>query len=204
VDDPYPLLAQSKLPPDQQTAFALVKGIEAIGRTYRVIKLGAAKPPNSRLLSAYRKIADLSSALAQIFEEDAADTEQLQTEFAIRFNIGTREFASSVRQVATLAEQTTTMLEVELDRMRTVLSRHREAPATWLFLALHDLYAELSGRKPGIAGPLHRFTERCAALIDREIEVPPLEPFRARIRAALRRRGADKISVFPMEKISPP
>ena len=46
----------------------------------------------------------------------------------------------------------------------------RQNPVTWLFLAVHDLFSQITGEdEPGIAGPLHRFTKRCAALIDTEI-----------------------------------
>jgi hypothetical protein len=51
--------------------------------------------------------------------------------------------------------------------------------------------------EPGIAGPLHRFTKSCAALIDAGITVPESEnSFQKRLTAALGRRTG-KISVFP-------
>jgi hypothetical protein len=47
---------------------------------------------------------------------------------------------------------------------------------TWFFLAVHDLFSEITGEnEPGIAGPLHRFTKRCAALIETEMVVPESE-----------------------------
>jgi len=74
----------------------------------------------------------------------------------------------------------------------------RHNPVTWLFLAVHDLFSQITGEdEPGIAGPLHRFTRRCAALIDTEITVPDNEnSFHKRLTAALARRTG-KIDVLP-------
>ena len=47
------------------------------------------------------------------------------------------------------------------------IKKRQQDPATWFFLAVHDLYAEITGNpEPGIAGPLHRFTKRCAELVN--------------------------------------
>jgi hypothetical protein len=74
----------------------------------------------------------------------------------------------------------------------------RQNPVTWLFLAVHDLFSVITGDdEPGIAGPLHRFTKCCAALIDTEITVPESEnSFHKRLSAALARRTG-KIDVLP-------
>ena len=91
----------------------------------------------------------------------------------------------------------------------TAIRRRRQNPETWLFLGAHDLFAKLTDdEQPGIAGPLHRFTKHCAALIDQRIEVPESEnSFQKRLTAALRRRTG-KIDVTPRQvfpgKIAPP
>jgi len=74
----------------------------------------------------------------------------------------------------------------------------RQNPVTWFLLAMHDLFSEITGEdQPGIAGPLHRFTKRCAALIDARITVPESENFfQKRLTAALARRTG-KIDVLP-------
>ena len=66
------------------------------------------------------------------------------------------------------------------------------------FLAVHDLFSALTGNPdPGVAGPLHRFTGYCAALIDPDIIVPEREnSFQKRLTAALARKTG-KINVFP-------
>jgi hypothetical protein len=76
--------------------------------------------------------------------------------------------------------------------------RRRQDPETWFFLAVHDLFCMITVNcEPGIAGPLHRFTKSCAALIDAGIAVPEREnSFQKRLTAALARRTG-KISVLP-------
>ena len=78
------------------------------------------------------------------------------------------------------------------------LKKRRQNPETWFFLAVHDLYSEITAdHDPGVAGPLHRFTKHCAALIDARIVVPESEnSFQKRLTAALARRTG-KISVLP-------
>jgi hypothetical protein len=78
------------------------------------------------------------------------------------------------------------------------LKQRKENHETWFFLAVHDLFGAMTANpKPGIAGPLHRFTKRCAALTDAAILVPESEnSFQKRLTAALARRTG-KFSVFP-------
>ena len=78
------------------------------------------------------------------------------------------------------------------------IRKRQQDPETWFFLAVHDLYNEITGNpKPGIAGPLHRFTKHCAELVNAGIAVPESEnSFQKRLTAALARRTG-KISVLP-------
>jgi hypothetical protein len=78
------------------------------------------------------------------------------------------------------------------------IRKRQQDPETWFFLAVHDLYSEITGNpEPGIAGPLHRFTKRCAELVNPGIAVPESEnSFRKRLTAALARRTG-KIDVLP-------
>jgi hypothetical protein len=78
------------------------------------------------------------------------------------------------------------------------ISKRGQNPETWFLLAAHDVFATITGNPdPGIAGPLHRFTNHCAALIDSRIAVPKSEnSFQKRLTAALARRTG-KISVLP-------
>jgi hypothetical protein len=74
----------------------------------------------------------------------------------------------------------------------------QQNPATEFLLAVHDLFSELTSEaEPGIAGPLHRFTKRCAALIEPGIDVPKSEnSFHKCLTATLARRTG-KIEVHP-------
>ena len=78
------------------------------------------------------------------------------------------------------------------------IKKRQQNPETWFFVAVHDLFATITGNpEPGIAGPLHRFTKRCAALIDARIAVPEsANSFQKRLTAALDRRTG-KINVAP-------
>src|SRR5205823_13191550 len=76
------------------------------------------------------------------------------------------------------------------------IKKRQQEPATWLFRAVHNLYCEITAdHEPGSAGPLHRFTRHCAALIDASIVVTQSEnSFQKRLTAALARRTG-KINV---------
>jgi hypothetical protein len=78
------------------------------------------------------------------------------------------------------------------------IRKRQQDPETWFFLAVHDLYSEITGNpEPGIAGPLHRFTKHSADLINAGIAVPESEnSFQKRLTAALARRTG-KIGIFP-------
>jgi hypothetical protein len=78
------------------------------------------------------------------------------------------------------------------------IRKRQQDPETWFFLAVHDLYSKITGNcEPAIAGPLHRFTKRCAELVNRDIAVPESEnSFQKRLTAALARRTG-KIGVLP-------
>ena len=70
------------------------------------------------------------------------------------------------------------------------IKKRQQNPETWLFLEVYDLFSRLTGNpEPGVAGPLHRFTQNCATLIDPSIVVPDGEnSFQKRLKAALARR----------------
>jgi hypothetical protein len=117
-----------------------------------------------------------------------------------------RGIGEFVEELRTLSSHTALYLNILAQN--TAIRRRRQNPETWFFLAAHDLFATLTDdEKPGIAGPLHRFTKYCAALIDERIKVPESEnAFQKRLTAALRRRTG-KIDVTPREvfpgKIAP-
>jgi len=117
---------------------------------------------------------------------------------------GIGEFLEQLRSLSSHIE-----MVLDILAQNTAIRRRRQNPETWFFLAAHDLFTKLTANEePGIAGPLHRFTKHCAALIDERIKVPESEnSFQKRLTAALRRRTG-KIDVTPRRvfpgKIAPP
>jgi hypothetical protein len=117
---------------------------------------------------------------------------------------GLGEFVEQLRSLSYHVEMLLNILA-----QNTAIEKRGQNPETWFFLAAHDLFVKLTdNEKPGIAGPLHRFTKHCAALIDERIAVPEGEnAFQKRLTAALRRRTG-KIDVTPRQvfpgKIAPP
>jgi hypothetical protein len=114
------------------------------------------------------------------------------------------EFLEELRSQSSRIEILLTMLAQD-----NAIKRRGQNPETWLFLAVHDLFATITDdAEPGIAGPLHRFTQRCAELIDPRIEVLESEnSFQKQLKAALGRRTGT-ISVVPRPifpgKMAPP
>jgi hypothetical protein len=187
-------LIAGKIPVTDQALAILQVGLATIARGYHLNKvLKAVKTPTalrkelSRLCQACRTFLDVLDAdlngLGQIvaFLSDTWPGGQLA------------RVVGDLRAIYPRLE--TAMLMVEQQPAK--LPR-RQNPATWFLLAVHDLFSEVTGEaEPGIAGPLHRFTKRCAALIDPEIDVPESEnSFHKRLTAALARRTG-RIDVFP-------
>ncbi|MBV9203261.1 MAG: hypothetical protein JOY83_26685, partial [Alphaproteobacteria bacterium] len=96
---------------------------------------------------------------------------------------GISKFIEDLRSLSSHTEMYSNILA-----QNTAIRKRRQNPETWLFLAAHDLFAKLTANEePGIAGPLHRFTKHCAALVDERIKVPESEnAFQKRLTAALR------------------
>src|SRR5712671_137557 len=97
-----------------------------------------------------------------------------------------------------VTDEALAILRAALSTIGRGYQKRRQNPETWFFVAVHDLYCEITAdHDPGVAGPLHRFTKHCAALIDARIVVPESEnSFQKRLTAALARRTG-KISVLP-------
>jgi hypothetical protein len=191
---------------DQALAF-LQAGLVTIARGYHLSKvLRAAKTPTelrrelSRLYGACRTFLDVLdvdlNGLGQI-EALLSDTWPEPRYFAGMLRMSSRgqlaRLVGDLRAIYPRLEMAMLMVEQE-----QVKIPRRQNPATWFLLAVHDLFSEITGEAvPGIAGPLHRFTKRCAALIDLEIDVPESEnSFHKRLTAALARRTG-KIHVLP-------
>jgi hypothetical protein len=188
-------LIAGKIPVTDKALATLRDGLGVIGHGYHLEKVfaGMAKTPTelkkdlSRLHVACRTIVD-------VLDADLSGLRQISVMLS---------FPGFSNQVPRLAEE----LRLLIHRIEMVLAlappdgpikKRRQTPTTWFFVAVHDLYCEITAdHDPGVAGPLHRFTKHCAALIDARIVVSESEnSFQKRLTAALSRRTG-KISVLP-------
>ena len=188
-------LIAGKIPVTDQALAVLQAGLVTIARGYHLNKvLRAVKTPTelrkelSRLYQACRTFLD-------VLDADLKGLGQIQALLSDTWPGG--QLARVVGDLhAVYPRLEVAMLMVEQEQAKIT---RRQNPATWFLLAVHDLFSEITGEaEPGTAGPLHRFTKRCAALIDPEIDVPESEnSFHKRLTAALARRTG-KIDVLPM------
>lgn len=188
-------LIAGKIPVTDQALAVLQAGLVTIARGYHLNKvLRAVKTPTelrkelSRLYRACRTFLD-------VLDADLKGLGQFQALLSDIWPGGQlARVVGDLRAVYPRLEMA--ILMVAQEQAKTT---RRQNPATWFLLAVHDLFSEITGEaEPGTAGPLHRFTKRCAALIDPEIDVPESEnSFHKRLTAALARRTG-KIDVLPM------
>lgn len=188
-------LIAGKIPVTDQALAVLQAGLVTIARGYHLNKvLRAVKTPTelrkelSRLYRACRTFLD-------VLDADLKGLGQIQALLSDTWPGGQlARVVGDLRAVCPRLEMAILMVEQEQAKIT-----RRQNPATWFLLAVHDLFSEITGEaEPGTAGPLHRFTKRCAALIDPEIDVPESEnSFHKRLTAALARRTG-KIDVLPM------
>lgn len=188
-------LVAGKIPVTDEALTILSAGLSTIERGYylekaisRTAKTGTElKKDLSRLNMACRTVVD-------ILDADLSGTWQIEVMLS-------DPWCGS--QLPRLVEELRLLfprIEMALDipAQNGAKKKRRQDPETWFFLAVHDLFGMITvNREPGIAGPLHRFTKSCAALIDAGIVVPEREnSFQKRLTAALARRTG-KISVLP-------
>ncbi len=188
-------LIAGKIPVTDEALAILRAGLSTIGRGYHIDKVisGMAKTDTelkkelSRLHVACRTVVDVLDAdLSGLSQIGAMLSDPWRGSQVPRLVEELRLLSPQIEMALAMAAQEGT------------LKKRRQNPETWFFLAVHDLYCEITAdHDPGVAGPLHRFTKHCAALIDARIVVPESEnSFQKRLTAALARRTG-KISVLP-------
>jgi hypothetical protein len=177
-------------------ALAILRiGLGAIGQGYHIEKVisGTAKTDTelkkdlSRLYAACRTIVDIL---------DADISGLCQIEVMLSDPWRGSQVPGLVNELRSLSSRIDTALAMAAQN--GAIRKRQQNPETWFFMAVHDLYSEITGnREPAIAGPLHRFTKRCAELVNPGIAVPESEnSFQKRLTAALARRTG-KIGVLP-------
>ena len=188
-------LIAGKIPVTDKTLAMLRAGLTTIGHGYHIDKWISTRAKTdtelkkdfSRLLAACRTVVD-------VLDADMKGSCQIEAILSDCWN--GPQIPQLVEQLRPLCLRLETALAMAAQDGR--IKKRPQTPETSFFLAVHDLFSTLTGSsEPGIAGPLHRFTENCAALINAEIIVPKREnSFQKRLTAALARRTG-KIDVLP-------
>jgi hypothetical protein len=188
-------LIAGKIPITEETLTILRAGLATIGHGYQIEKAISRtaktdtelKKDLSRLNMGCRNVVDVLDAdLSGSYQIEAMLSDPWRGSQVPRLVEELRSLSSRIDIILAMAAQ------------NGAIKKRQHDPETWFFLAVHDLFSEMTdNHKPGIAGPLHRFTKSCAAMIDAGIPVPESEnSFQKRLTAALARRTG-KISVFP-------
>jgi hypothetical protein len=188
-------LVAGKIPVTDKTLTILEAGLSTIGHGYHIEKSISTrgktgtdlKKDLSRLYAACRTVVD-------VLDADMSGPCQIEAILSDLWNGS--EVPRILQELRPLCLRLETALAVAAQDER--IKKRPQTPETWFFLAVHDLFSTITGNpEPGIAGPLHRFTRRCAALIDADIVVPEREnSFQKRLTAALGRRTG-KIPILP-------
>jgi hypothetical protein len=188
-------LIAGKISATEKALEILSAGLAAIGQGYHIEKVisGTAKTDTklgkdlSRLHAACRTVVDMLDA-------DMSGSCQIEVMFSDPWR------GSQIPRLVDELRSLSSRIDVALAmaEQNGAIRKRQQNPETWFFLAVHDLYSEITGNpEPGIAGPLHRFTKRCAELVNAGIAVPTSEnSFQKRLTAALARRTG-KIGVLP-------
>jgi hypothetical protein len=188
-------LIAGKIPVTEEALKTLIAGLSTIGQVYHIEKAiresgktdVELKTDLSRLDTACRTVVDILDAdMTGLCQLEAILSDPWRGSQVPRLVEELRSLSSRIETALAMAKQ---------DKS---IKKRQQNPETWFLLAVHDLFSKIiDNPKPGIAGPLHRFTKHCAELIDAGITVPEGEnSFQTRVNAALNRRTG-KINVVP-------
>jgi hypothetical protein len=182
-------------PGDRRSTDDLSAGLSTIGQGYRIEKaISETVKTDIELTKDLSRLHEASRTVVDILGVDLSGSGQIETILADPWR------GSQVPRLVEELRSVCSRIEIALAMAAQdgAIKRRQQNPETWFFLALHDLFSEVTRNpKPGIAGPLHRFTQSCAALVYPGIRVPASEnSFQKRLAAALARRTG-KINAFP-------
>jgi hypothetical protein len=187
-------LIAGKIPVTDQALAILRAGLATIGRGYHLNKVLRAVKTPTELRKELSRLCQACRTFVDVMDADLNGHGQIEALLSYTWHVGElARVVGDLRAVYPRLERAMIMVEQEQAKIP-----RRQNPATWFLLAVHDLFSEITGEaEPGIAGPLHRFTKRCAGLIDPGMDVPESEnSFHKRLTAALARRTG-KIDVLP-------
>jgi hypothetical protein len=178
-------LIAGKIPTTDRALAMLGVGLSTIAREYHINKVISGAKTNIELKKDLFRLRAACRTLIDILSADLSGMGQIE---AILSDPGRDS------QMPRLVEELRSLFpKIDIAWLMATqdatTKRRRQNTETWFFLAVHDLFSEITGEEPGIAGPLHRFTKNCAELIDETITVPKNEnSFHKRLTAALARR----------------
>jgi hypothetical protein len=188
-------LIAGKIPVTDEALAILRVGLSTIGQGYQIEKAisGTAKT-DTELKKDLSRLHEACRTVVDVLDADLKGSGQIETMLSDPWR------GSQVPRLVEELRSLSPRIEIALAMavQNGAIKKRQQDPETWFFLAVHDLFSEITGDpEPGIAGPLHRFTKSCAALIKPGIAVPESEnSFQKRLTAALARRTG-KIHVFP-------
>lgn len=188
------LVAGKILVTDEALAM-LSAGLTTIGHGYQIEKaISETVKTHTELKKELSRLHEASRTVVAVIEADLSGSGQIEAILADPWR-GSQvpRLLEELRLVCSRTE-----IALAMAAQDGAIKKRQQNPETRFFLAVHDLFSEMTGHpEPGIAGPLHRFTKSCAALVDPGIAVPEREnSFQKRLTAALARRTG-KINVFP-------
>jgi hypothetical protein len=187
-------LIAGNIPVTDESLATLNAALSTIGYGYHIEKVFSRKPKTADLTRNLLRLHKACRTIVDVIDTDLSDLGQIELILSDLWRGGqVLRLVEDLRSLSPQIEIALTM--IAQDR---AISKRGQNPETWFLLAAHDVFATITGNPdPGIAGPLHRFTNHCAALIDSRIAVPKSEnAFQKRLTAALARRTG-KISVLP-------
>ena len=154
------------IPPSEDKIEHLDHVLRTLGRQYRAREAACEQDLNAQLA----RLEESKYCLANLWDVTPV------------FYAFDPEIATIIRRLSDAAERAVDFLKQEKWRRRV----RGDDPETKLFMDLRDIYVGLSGNT-GISedGPLHRFANACAKLIDVTITLPQAQS----LRKALKRRA---------------
>jgi hypothetical protein len=188
-------LVAGKIPVTGEALAILSAGLSTMGHGYQIEKaISETAKTDTEITKDLSRLHVACRTVVDVLEADLSGSGQIEAMLADPWR------GSQVPRLVDELRSLSPRIEIALAMAAQdgAIKKRQQNPETWLFLAVHDLFSEMTGNpQPGIAGPLHRFTQNCAALIDPGIIVPKGEnSFQKRMTAALARRTG-KINVFP-------
>jgi hypothetical protein len=173
----------------------LCAGLAMIGHGYQIEKaISRTARTDTELKKDLSRFHEASRTVADVLDADLSGSCQIEVILSDLWR-GSR-VPRLAEDLQSLSEGSAILLVMAAQN--GAIKKRQQDPETWFFLAAHDLFSEITGDpEPGIAGPLHRFTKSCAALIDAGIAVPERENFLAKATHPSSGSENRKISVLP-------